>query len=75
MVEQIDYGGAGTLEFIYEMESFTFGNEYKVQVEPDTEVQTGIDIVKEQLWIAYSGETALKQDDIDQEDTRWECKC
>ena len=37
----------------------------RVQVEhPVFEVQTGIDIVKEQLWIAYTGEAALKQDDI-----------
>ena len=37
----------------------------RVQVEhPVTEVQTGIDIVKEQIWIAYTGNTALNQSDI-----------
>ena len=37
----------------------------RVQVEhPVTEMVTGIDIIKEQIWIAFSGETALKQTDI-----------
>ena len=39
-----------------------------VQVEhPVTEVQTGIDIVH-QLWIAFTGNTALKQTILIQED-------
>ena len=65
MVEQINYEGAGTVEFILKMENFIFEMNTRVQVEhPVTEVQTGIDIVKEQLWIAFTGDTALKQSDI-----------
>ena len=49
------------------MENFIFGNEYKVQVEhPCFEMVTGIDIVKEQIWIAFFGNTALKQSDVNQ---------
>ena len=76
MVEQIGYEGAGTVEFIYENGKFYFLEmNTRVQVEhPVTEVQTGIDIVKEQLWIAFTGNTALKQSDIDPRGHSIECR-
>ena len=76
MVEQINYEGAGTVEFIYENKKFYFLEmNTRVQVEhPVTEVQTGIDIVKEQLWIAFTGNTALKQSDINPRGHTIECR-
>ena len=76
MVESIGYEGAGTVEFIYENGKFYFLEmNTRVQVEhPVTEVQTGIDIVKEQLWIAFTGDTALKQSDINPRGHSIECR-
>ncbi len=66
MVEGIGYEGAGTVEYIYQDGKFYFLEmNTRVQVEhPVTEVATGIDIVKEQIWIANKGDTALSQEDI-----------
>ena len=76
MVSQIGYEGAGTVEFIYEDGKFYFLEmNTRVQVEhPVTEMVTGIDIIKEQIWIAYSGETALKQSDINPRGHAIECR-
>ena len=76
MVEKIGYEGAGTVEFIYENEKFYFLEmNTRVQVEhPVTEMVTGIDIIKEQIWIAFSGETALTQNDINPRGHSIECR-
>ncbi len=76
MVQKIGYEGAGTVEFIYENEKFYFLEmNTRVQVEhPVTEVVTGIDIIKEQIFIAFTGKTALKQDEINPRGHAIECR-
>ena len=76
MVSKIGYIGAGTVEFIYEDGKFYFLEmNTRVQVEhPVTEMVTGIDIIKEQIWIAFSGETALNQSDINPRGHAIECR-
>jgi acetyl-CoA carboxylase biotin carboxylase subunit len=76
MVSKIGYMGAGTVEFIYEDRKFYFLEmNTRVQVEhPVTEMVTGVDIIKEQIWIAFSEETALKQSDINPRGHAIECR-
>jgi len=76
MVSKIGYEGAGTVEFIYEDGKFFFLEmNTRVQVEhPVTEVVTGIDIIKEQIHIAFTGKTALTQNDIKPRGHAIECR-
>ncbi len=76
MVQKIGYEGAGTVEFIYENGKFYFLEmNTRVQVEhPVTEVVTGIDIIKEQIFIAFTGKTALKQEEINPRGHAIECR-
>ena len=76
MVTKIGYEGAGTVEFIYQDGKFYFLEmNTRVQVEhPVSEMVTGIDIIKEQIWIAYTGETALRQSDINPRGHAIECR-
>ncbi len=76
MVNKIGYEGAGTVEFIYENQNFYFLEmNTRVQVEhPVSEMITGIDIIKEQIWIAFTGNTALKQSDINPRGHAIECR-
>ena len=76
MIEKIGYEGAGTVEYIYENGKFYFLEmNTRVQVEhPVSEVVTGIDIVKEQIYIAHTGKTGLEQKDIQTRGHAIECR-
>ena len=76
MVENIGYEGAGTVEYIYENGKFYFLEmNTRIQVEhPVTEVATGIDIVKQQIAIASTGNTDLTQEDIKARGHAIECR-
>ncbi|MDF2699743.1 MAG: acetyl-CoA carboxylase biotin carboxylase subunit [Haloplasmataceae bacterium] len=67
VAKAVKYENAGTVEFIVDKEGNHFFIEMntRVQVEhPVTEMITGIDIVKEQLRIAYNNELSVKQEDV-----------
>jgi len=74
--KRIGYRGAGTFEFLYQDGEFYFIEmNTRVQVEhPVTEMITGIDIIKEQLFTASGRELRWKQDDIKINGHAFECR-
>lgn len=68
--KQINYVGAGTIEFIFDnstKEFYFMEMNTRLQVEhPITEVVTGYDLVKEQIFVAAGKPLSFKQEDIKQ---------
>lgn len=68
--KSINYVGAGTIEFIFDnstKEFFFMEMNTRLQVEhPITEIVTGHDLVKEQIWVAKGKPLSFKQSEIKQ---------
>ncbi len=66
--KSINYVGAGTIEFIFDNNSkefFFMEMNTRLQVEhPVTEAITGIDLVHEQISVAYGNKLSMKQEDL-----------
>ncbi|WP_144460236.1 acetyl-CoA carboxylase biotin carboxylase subunit [Siminovitchia fortis] len=75
--EAVDYTGAGTVEFIFDhrnQEFYFMEMNTRIQVEhPVTEMVTGIDLIKEQIYIASGKELSVKQEEI--EFNGWSIEC
>jgi len=73
---RLGYHGAGTFEFLYQDGEFYFIEmNTRVQVEhPVTEMVTGVDIIKEQIFIASGLKLRYEQKDIRMNGHAFECR-
>lgn len=74
--KRIGYRGVGTFEFLYENGNFYFIEmNTRVQVEhPVTEMITGVDIIKEQIFAAEGRKLRFRQEDIRINGHAFECR-
>ena len=75
-IKSIGYEGVGTLEFLFENNNFYFMEmNTRLQVEhPVTEMITGVDLVKQQILVAYGEKLNISQSDVKIKGHSIECR-